>query len=126
MALWLSFFNVGLWNFADGLMADHGFCSDTPYINDIKQALIFLSISSIIETLIALPATIYDTFVIEEKYGFNKTTVSTFVKDKIKTYILTMIIFGILIPIILWVVKKSGPALVPALTGIVVGFIIIF
>ena len=46
---------------------------------------------------ISIPFSCYNTFVIEEKYGFNKTTVKTFVLDKIKGYLLTLIIGGILL-----------------------------
>ena len=46
---------------------------------------------------ISIPFSCYNTFVIEEKYGFNKTTVKTFVLDKIKGYLLTLIIGGVLL-----------------------------
>jgi STE24 endopeptidase len=46
---------------------------------------------------ISIPFSCYNTFVIEEKYGFNKMTVKTFVLDKIKGYFLTIIVGGILL-----------------------------
>ena len=42
---------------------------------------------SLVYTILMLPFEIYDTFVIEEQYGFNKTTPKTFIADKIKTLI---------------------------------------
>jgi STE24 endopeptidase len=44
--------------------------------------------------IINIPFQIYGTFVIEEKFGFNKTTVKTFITDKLKGYLLTIIIGG--------------------------------
>ena len=49
-----------------------------------------------------LPFEIYDTFVIEEQYGFNKTTPKTFIADKIKTLILSAILGGGLLSLIVW------------------------
>ena len=42
--------------------------------------------------LLTLPFTIYDTFVLEERFGFNKTTPKTFVIDQIKSFFLTAVI----------------------------------
>ena len=81
LSFWLLFFWVGVWNKVDHVMVSLSLCSDTPYINDIKQAYIFIVCASLLEHAYTLPFTWYDTFVIEERYGFNKTTVSTFVKD---------------------------------------------
>ena len=59
----------------------------------IHTGLFFLLLL-IVSDIISLPFTCYNTFVIEEKYGFNKTTVNTFVLDKIKGYLLTIILGG--------------------------------
>ena len=59
----------------------------------IQSGLFFLSLM-ILSDLIKLPFDYYFTFIIEEKYGFNKTTIKTFVLDKIKKYVLTIIIGG--------------------------------
>ena len=53
----------------------------------LQSALFFLVIF-IISDIIAIPFSCYNTFVIEEKYGFNKMTIKTFVLDKIKGYLL--------------------------------------
>jgi STE24 endopeptidase len=62
--------------------------------NHVLQALIFFGILSLASTIISLPFGIYKTFVIEEKYGFNKTTTKTFVLDFIKGLFLSAIIGG--------------------------------
>lgn len=60
----------------------------------IVQGLLFFAIVALASSLIGLPFEIYSTFVIEEKYGFNKTTAATFVGDKIKGLVLGAIIGG--------------------------------
>ena len=66
---------------------------DIPFL---KSGIFFL-VLFILSDLISIPFSCYSTFVIEEKYGFNKTTVKTFVLDKIKGYLLTLILGGILL-----------------------------
>ena len=59
----------------------------------IQSGLFFLALM-ILNDLIKLPFEYYFTFIIEEKYGFNKTTIGTFFIDKIKKYILSILIGG--------------------------------
>jgi STE24 endopeptidase len=59
--------------------------------------------------LLSIPFQLYDTFVIEEKYGFNKTSVKTFIVDKLKGYALGSIIGGILITVLLYLIQSIGP-----------------
>ncbi|MCB9033586.1 MAG: M48 family metallopeptidase [Chitinophagales bacterium] len=63
----------------------------------ILQTLLYFGILSVASTILSLPFSIYTTFVIEEKYGFNKTTPKLFILDFIKGLILSAIIGGILI-----------------------------
>ena len=57
--------------------------------NFIKSGLFFL-ILFLLNTLISLPFSYYNTFVIEEKFGFNKTTKITFFLDQVKSSILSI------------------------------------
>jgi STE24 endopeptidase len=76
--------------------------------NPILMALLFFGILGLASDIIRLPFSIYETFVIEEKFGFNKTTVKTFILDKIKGYILAMIIGGGLLAVITWIYQSTG------------------
>jgi STE24 endopeptidase len=76
--------------------------------NQIMLSLCFFAVIFIISDLINLPFSIYKTFVIEEKFGFNKMTVKTFVLDKIKGYILTTIVGGIILYILLYLIINIG------------------
>lgn len=96
----MSMLGLGGFAFVDNLAAH--FTSDP-----IIKALIFFAILGLASDLIHTPFSIYDTFVIEEKFGFNKTTVKTYILDKIKGWLLSLIIGGLLAYIILWFYYKT-------------------
>ena len=62
--------------------------------NQIVIALIFFGILGLVMDIVNTPFSLYNTFVIEEKYGFNKTTLKTFFLDKVKGWMLSLIIGG--------------------------------
>lgn len=61
-------------------------------LHPIWNGLIFVGILMAARTILSLPFTIYHTFVIEERFGFNKTTPATFIKDLIKSFFLSILI----------------------------------
>ena len=72
---------------------------DTSQIG-IVQMLLFFGVIFIASDLLSLPFQWYATFNIEEKYGFNKTTPKTFFVDKLKSYLIAIVIGGGLLSII--------------------------
>jgi STE24 endopeptidase len=70
--------------------------------NSIVITLIFFGIILFASDFITLPFSYYKTFVIEEKYGFNKSTIKTFVLDKIKSWIMLLVIGGGILALISW------------------------
>ena len=70
--------------------------------NPIITALLFFGILIFASDMINTPFSAYNIFVIEEKYGFNKTTFGTFISDKIKGWLLAAIIGGGLLSLIVW------------------------
>ena len=68
----------------------------------ILVALLFFGLLMFASDLINIPFSVYDTFVIEERFGFNKTTVKTFFLDKIKSWMLGIIIGGGILAVIVW------------------------
>ena len=62
----------------------------------------------IIMTLLDLPFSLYHTFVIEERFGFNRSTPGVFVTDLLKNAALLVIIGGPLIALALWIMEASG------------------
>jgi STE24 endopeptidase len=74
----------------------------------ILQALLFFGIIFFISDILNLPFSIYDTFVLEEKYGFNRTNVKTFILDKLKSYALVIILGGALTSLLIWIIITTG------------------
>ncbi|WP_421764779.1 M48 family metallopeptidase [Ekhidna sp.] len=74
----------------------------------LVSPLIFFGILFVISDLINIPFSVYRNFVIEAKYGFNKMTAKTFILDKIKGYILTIIIGGLLLSVLIYFVNAIG------------------
>jgi STE24 endopeptidase len=72
--------------------------------------LIFFGILFIASDVLTTPFSIYQHFVIEERFGFNKMTVKTFILDKIKGYLLGIIIGGILLAVFIYMVTLLGSA----------------
>jgi STE24 endopeptidase len=62
----------------------------------------------IIMTLLELPFSLYHTFVVEERFGFNRSTLGVFVTDLLKNAALLIIIGGPLIALALWIMEASG------------------
>ena len=75
--------------------------------NPILQALLFFGIIALGADLLSTPFSIYSVFVIEERFGFNKTTFRTFVLDKIKSWFLLAIIGGGLLALIVWIYLEN-------------------
>jgi len=69
----------------------------------ILMALYFFWVIIFIQTIISLPISYYSTFVIEEKFGFNKMTKKLFFIDTIKSLILTILIGWALLSLIVWI-----------------------
>ena len=74
----------------------------------ILRGLIFIGILGLGSMIIGLPFGLYHTFVIEEQFGFNKTTLKTFILDKIKGIIMGVIIGGGLYALLCWLFKELG------------------
>ena len=80
-----------------------------PYIsNPILLALAYFAVLGIGSSIISFPFSVYRTFVIEERFGFNKTTVKTFILDMIKGTALAIVIGGPLSALIIWLFYELG------------------
>ena len=76
--------------------------------NNIIVALIFFGIIMLANDVLSTPFSYYNTFVIEEKYGFNKTTISTFILDKLKGWLMAAILGGGILSLIIWFYESTG------------------
>jgi len=76
--------------------------------NNIIIALIFFGIIMLGSDLLTTPFSYYKTFVIEENFGFNKTTINTFILDKIKGWLMLIVVGVGILTLILWFYKVTG------------------
>lgn len=86
------------------------------YINDLinlpnhplSQGVCVILLYSIINAIINLPFNLYSTFSIEQKFGFNKTTLGLFISDLIKSLLIAIVVAVPLLYLILWLIGTSG------------------
>ncbi|MDR9400202.1 MAG: M48 family metallopeptidase [Psychroflexus sp.] len=76
--------------------------------NTVLISLVFFGLIFIANDLISIPFDYYATFVIEEKYGFNKMTKTTFMTDKLKGYLLGIIIGGGILALLILFYQQVG------------------
>jgi STE24 endopeptidase len=80
------------------------------YPDELTATLVFFGIIALGADLLQLPFDIYKTFVIEQKFGFNKKTPGLFISDRIKGYILGGLIGGSLIALFSLTYQLAGPS----------------
>ncbi len=95
LVLTLAFLLLDGFEYVDNMARGY---SDQP----IVIALTFFGIIMVASDIITTPFAYYKTFVIEERFGFNKTTKKTFVLDKLKGLLMMAIIGGGIIALIVW------------------------
>jgi STE24 endopeptidase len=105
--LFLGLFILLFWLYGGGLNWLDQFWRSFGW-KDIYTGVAVLLSFAFISSLIGLPMSLYQTFVIEEKFGFNKTTVKTLIVDMIKGLILSLVLGVPLILLILWLMESSG------------------
>lgn len=108
--IWTSFFSLVLtlsfllldgFEYVDNIARSY---SDKPII----VGLIFFGIIMIASDIITTPFAYYKTFVIEENFGFNKTTKKLFILDKLKGLVMMAIFGGGIIAVIIWFYQITG------------------
>ncbi|RWX51604.1 STE24 endopeptidase [Candidatus Electrothrix marina] len=101
LVLTLIFILAGGFNVVDLLARSVGWGS-------INTGLLFTGTLILLSFLLGLPFSLYSTFVIEERFGFNKTTAKTFVLDLLKGIVLAAVIGGPLLAAVLWFFEITG------------------
>ena len=105
-----SLFSLGLtlaFFFLDGFKFVDDIARNTS-TNSIIIALVFFGIIMLASDIITTPFSYYKTFVIEERFGFNKTTIKTFILDKIKGWFMLILIGGGILALIVWIYEFTG------------------
>lgn len=74
----------------------------------ILQGLLFFGMLFFASDILGIPLSVYSIFNIEERFGFNKTTVPTYITDKLKGWMLAVILGGGLLSLVMWLYSISG------------------
>ena len=74
----------------------------------VLLGLVYFGVLGVASSVISLPFSIYGTFVIEERFGFNKTTVKTFILDMVKGAALGLVIGAPLGALVIWLYYSLG------------------
>lgn len=77
--------------------------------SEIVSGIFYIAVLGFATAIINLPFHLYSTFVIEERFGFNRTTPWLFVKDRLKGLALTILLGGPLLYLVLWFFQSAGP-----------------
>lgn len=99
LTLLLAFWFFGGFAWLDGLVNAWGF-------GNIATGLSFIGLLYLGSWLSSLPFDLYHTFVLEERFGFNKTTARTYIIDQIKSHLITAILGGGIVALILWIFQS--------------------
>ena len=75
-------------------------------LNEIVSNLLLILVFTLFSTIISIPFSYYLNFVIEEKYGFNKTTIKTFIVDIIKEFLISIVLMSLLFLLVMFLFEK--------------------
>lgn len=93
--------SLGIFGWLDGLLRQF-------INNEVVLTLAFFGIVYIVNDIITLPFSYYATFVIEERFGFNKSTKAIFWLDQLKGLLLTAVLGGIILALLVWFYETLG------------------
>jgi STE24 endopeptidase len=99
--LTLTFWFLGGFNYLDQIVRGW-------QLGAVGTGLVFIALLVLFKSVFSLPFSVYSTFVIEERFGFNKTTAKTFVLDLVKSLLLGLILGGPLLAGLLYFFQSLG------------------
>ena len=101
LILFLAFWFSGGFDWLDRIVRSWGH-------GPILTGITYIGILGLAGSLFSLPFDIYGTFVIEERFGFNRTTVRTFIFDRLKGALLAIVLGAPFLAAILWFFEAAG------------------
>ncbi len=101
LAMLMAFWFMGGFNWLDLFIRNRE-------LGSVVSGLLYTGVLLLAYAIVMLPYSIYGTFVIEQRYGFNKTTPSTFVIDRVKGLLLAVVLGGPLLACILAIFELAG------------------
>lgn len=101
---------------SDGLLLTIILCGFLPALERMLTAwhvpfmlagLLFFLVPGFIQAAVELPFDYYQTFIIEERFGFNRSSLRTWLSDRLKTGLLSLVLSAVLLSLIFWTVRRS-------------------
>ena len=102
-----SFLILMLFFYLDGFLIVDNY-SRSLFESELVISLSFFAIIYFGNDILRIPFSLYNTFIIEEKFGFNKTSIKTFINDKLKSWLLTILFGGGIISFIIFQFESIG------------------
>ena len=102
-----SFLILMLFFYLDGFLIVDNYCRSL-FESELVISLSFFAIIYFGNDILRIPFSLYNTFIIEEKFGFNKTSIKTFINDKLKSWLLTILFGGGIISFIIFQFESIG------------------
>ena len=100
--LLLFFLIAGGFGWLNGFLTPH-------FSSPVVLSLVYFGILFLASDILNLGFSLYSNFVIEERFGFNKMTVSLFIQDQLKSLAITILIGGLIMGSLLWLILNVGP-----------------
>ena len=95
----------------------------TRYVqDDFWRAMAYFAVLYVLQWVISLPWEVYATFRIEEKFGFNRRTPGLFAADQIKSFLLGLVLGGLILGAVVWFYERTGPYFWLWAWGVISGF----
>jgi STE24 endopeptidase len=92
---------LGIFNSLDTMVRTRG-------LGEVATGAAYLLALLFISQILKIPFSLYQTFVIEEKYGFNRTKPKTFVMDLLKSWLIGAVIAAAVFSCLIWFFKDAG------------------
>lgn len=94
-----------LWSWSGNLLLRF---APTRFTGEISQSIVFILAFLLLNQALSLPTSVYHTFVLEEKFGFNKQTPQLFITDMIKSNLVAFVLAPPILAGFLAIIKKTG------------------
>lgn len=89
-----------------GVTVGNGYSS---IFSEVVVTWLFVVLLTLVDTVVSFPFSLYSTFVVEQKHGFNKSSFGLFMQDKAMTLGLTFLLSLPVLSIVVWLVRVGGP-----------------
>ena len=99
------------WDLAGFFLFNFGLLkpTDSPLYQEMLTTVVFMFFLTMHDILISIPFSLFKTFHLEQKHGFNKSTLSLFFRDQLIQLALTIVLGFPVVSLVIWLVRWGGP-----------------